>query len=128
MRKKIAGVVGFICVIGCVLMIATQFHSYKYTEVYQHVSEPYGSGFFYQGIVNQVIVNNHTYEFDAAISEEEFSTFVTEQEKLCKLLEKNDLSTEGLTFRIFVSYPNRTESENRVAYYVLDTMKTWDRY
>lgn len=127
MRKKIAGIVGFVCVIGCVLMIVTQFCSYDYTEVYQHVSEPYGSGFFYQGIVNQVIVNNHTYEFDAAISEEERTTFVTEQEKLCKLLEKNDLSTVGLTFRIFDSYPNRTESENGFAYYGLDTMKTWEQ-
>lgn len=125
MKKKIVGAVGLLCVIACVLVIITRFQSYEYTEVYQHISEPYGSGFYYQGMVNQVVVNNHTYEFESAISEAEFSKFVTEQEKLCKLLEKHDLSTAGLTFRIFASYPNRTESENGLAYYGFDTMKTW---
>ena len=127
MKKKIAGVIGLLCVIGCVLMLITQFRSYEYAEEYVHISEPYGSGFVYQGMVNKLIVNNHTYEFESAISEEERSEFVKEQEKLCKLLEKNNLSTKGLTFRILENYSNRTESENGFVYYGIDTMKTWEQ-
>lgn len=114
----------FICFVG---FLFKHHQTYEYAEVYQHISEPYGSGFVYQGIVKQFVVNEHTYEFDSAISEEGYSTFVTEQEKLCKRLERNGLSTTGLTFRILTNYPNRTESENAIAYYDITSMKSWEQ-
>ena len=114
----------FICFVG---FLFKHHQTYEYAEVYQHISEPYGSGFVYQGIVKQFVVNEHTYEFDSAISEEEYLAFVKEQEKLCKRLERNGLSTTGLTFRILTNYPNRTESENAIAYYDIACMKSWEQ-
>ena len=101
--------------------------TYEYTEVYQRISEPYGTGFIVQGNLLQAIVGGHTYEFESTISNEERSTFVTNQEKLCRLLEEKGLSTAGLTFRILADYPNRAESENCVAYYGIDSMKSWEQ-
>ena len=114
----------FICLGGFFLK---QHQTYEYVEIYQHISEPYGTGFVYQGIVKQIVVNDHTYEFDNVISEEQYTTFIREQEKLCKRLEKQGISTTGLTFRILTNYPNRTEFENAIAYYDIVDMKSWEQ-
>lgn len=122
--------IAFLCS-GCSFLDLHDFETlqstYEYTEVYRRISEPYGSGFTFQGNLLQAIVGDHTYEFESTISHEERSAFVTEQEKLCELLEGQGISTAGLTFRVLADYPNRTESENRVAYYGLDSMKSWEQ-
>lgn len=73
----------------------------------------------------QAVIGEHTYEFEDKISEESRETFAESQEKLCSILEKHGISTAGFTFRILADYPNRTESENGVAYYGLDSINTW---
>lgn len=101
--------------------------TYEYTEVYCRLSEPYSASFAYAGNMLQVTVEDHTYEFDGTIAEEECSAFVTAQEKLCDLLEGQGISTAGLTFYILRDYPNRTDSENQTAYFGLECTKSWEQ-
>lgn len=98
-----------------------------YEEVYMRIVEPYGSGFVLQGNVLRTVVGEHTYEFESTISETSRAMFVSNQEQLCIFLNKNGVSTAGLTFRILADYPNRTESENQTAYYGIDCVKSWEQ-
>lgn len=102
-------------------------NEYKYAEVYRRISEPYGASFAFTGNMLQVTVEDHTYEFDETIAEEECSAFVTTQEKLCDLLEGQGISTAGLTFYILRDYLNRTDSENQTAYFGLECTKSWEQ-
>lgn len=120
--------IAFLCS-GCSFLDLQDFvqlqPTYEYTEVYRRISEPYGAGFAFQGNMLQVAIDNHTYEFEGTISEEECSAFVAIQEKLCDLLEKQGIYTGGLTFCIIRDYPNRTDSENQTSYYGLDCAESW---
>lgn len=101
--------------------------SYEYTEIYQRISEPYGSGFLIDGHLLQTVVDDHTYEFESSIPEEARSAFVTAQERLCRLLGEHGISAAGSTFRVLADYPNRAESEQQTAYYGLDSIKSWEQ-
>lgn len=120
----LALVIAFMCS-GCSFL--NQPDSYEYTEIYQRLTEPYGASFIQQGNVLQTIVGTHTYEFEDVISEKARTLFITAQEKLCKLLKEQGLLTDGLTFRVLEDYPNRTESDNHLAYYGLRSMNTWEQ-
>ena len=98
-----------------------------YEEVYVRVVEPYGHSFVLQGNVMQAVVGEHTYEFESTISETSRAMFISNQEQLCTFLNKNGVSTAGLTFRVLADYPNRTESENQTAYYGIDCVKSWEQ-
>ena len=98
---------------------------YEFSEVYLRVSEPYGSAFLLSGNFPQTVIGGHTYQFATGISKEERIAFVTEQETLCRLLEENGISTDGLTFRVLADYNNWTDSQNGAAYYGLNTVRSW---
>ncbi len=100
---------------------------YTYTEVYQRLKEPYGSGFILQEDMLQTTVEGHTYDFDGAISVETRNRFVASQETLCKQLGDYGISTAGLTFRILPEYANWTNSQNATAYFGLSAMETWEQ-
>lgn len=99
----------------------------EYTEVYLRIPEPYSGKFAVEGNLLQATVGGHTYDFERTISDEERTTFVTNQEALCRILEEEGLSTAGFTFYILADYPNRADSENSTGYYGLDAMTSWEQ-
>lgn len=99
----------------------------EYTEVYQRIIEPYGTTYLLNGKVYQTVWNSHTYEFEKSIPEDTRSFFVAAQETLCLLLESHGYETEGMTFRVLKTYPNRAESAEKTAYFGADTLCTWQQ-
>ena len=98
-----------------------------YEEVYMRIVEPYGSGFVLQGNMLRAVIGEHTYEFESTISETSRAMFVKNQEQLCIFLNKNGVSTAGLTFRILENHSNWTDSEIQTAYYGVDCAKSWEQ-
>lgn len=130
MKKRYSLIVASIFLLAIVIGVCWPRDSKNlpnYTEEYRRIIEPYGNSFILDGNMFQTIVGAHTYEFESSISEEQRSAFVEKQEQLLGLLEEQNVSTEGLTFRVLENYTNRTESDSFVAYYGLETMKTWEQ-
>ncbi len=100
---------------------------YSYTEEYLRISEPYGTDFAFQGNVLQTSVNGRTYELPSSLTENQRIQFISAQEKLCELLERNGISTAGQTYRVLENYRNWSDSANHVSYYGLNTVKSWEQ-
>ena len=100
---------------------------YEYTDVYVRFMEPCASGYLMQKNVPQTEAGGHLYRFEPSIPEERRSEFIGEQEKLCALLDRNGISTDGLCFFVLEDYPNRTECNNGTAYFGLGNAKSWEQ-
>ena len=99
----------------------------EYSETYVRLMEPCGSGFILQKNVMQTDLAGHCYQFEPSIPEAARTGFVSEQEKLCRILDEHGIATDGLCFFVQPEYSNWTDSAQGIAYYGLNTASSWEQ-
>lgn len=98
-----------------------------FTETYQRIAEPFGKGFILNGTAHQVMTGGHTYLFDAPLPEAQCREMIAVQEELCAWLAERGILTEDVSFYAIEGYPNRSESEEKLAYINPESVRTWEQ-
>lgn len=122
MKKIVIVLLLLILLCGC-----EKKQSYLYTESYQRIIVPMGSEYILQGNVYEASINGRVYEFQNTITEDERNAFIDAEEKICALLEENNISTDGYRLVILKDGENFSSSAEKTAIFSQKSLRNWEQ-